>query len=103
VTRASDAIKAPATRDTGHAGQDRDIGWSFNAQFYGSLYDRLTKKRRMRKAALSGIEFRVFDLLSRQGRAGDADRGVQVGVPVGAAPESFRGRGRNARPRSRAA
>ena len=21
-----------------------DIGWNFNAQFYGSLYDELTKK-----------------------------------------------------------
>ena len=45
VTRASDAIKAGATRDT-LASQVKtdDIGWNFNAQFYGSLYDELTKK-----------------------------------------------------------
>jgi glyoxylase-like metal-dependent hydrolase (beta-lactamase superfamily II) len=45
VTRASDAIKAGATRDTLAAQvKTDDIGWTFNAQFYGSLYDELTKK-----------------------------------------------------------
>jgi len=45
VTRASDAIKAGATRET-LASQMKtdDLGWNFNAQFYGSLYDELTKK-----------------------------------------------------------
>lgn len=45
VTRASDAIKAGATRET-LASQVRtdDLGWTFNPQFYGSLYDELTKK-----------------------------------------------------------
>lgn len=45
VTRASEAIKAGATRET-LATQIRtdDLGWTFNAQFYGSLYDELTKK-----------------------------------------------------------
>jgi glyoxylase-like metal-dependent hydrolase (beta-lactamase superfamily II) len=45
VTRASDAIKAGATRDT-LASQVKtdDLGWNFNPQFYGSLYDELTKK-----------------------------------------------------------
>ena len=45
VTRASDAVKAGATRDTLAAQvKTDDIGWNFNAQFYGSLYDELTKK-----------------------------------------------------------
>ena len=45
VTRASDAIKAGATRDTlATQVKTDDIGWNFNAQFYGSLYDELTKK-----------------------------------------------------------
>jgi cyclase len=45
VSRASDAIKAGATRDQ-LASQVKtdDLGWQFNAQFYGSLYDELTKK-----------------------------------------------------------
>ena len=45
VSRASEAIKAGATRDT-LASQVKtdDLGWTFNAQFYGSLYDELTKR-----------------------------------------------------------
>jgi cyclase len=45
VSRASDAIKAGATREQ-LASQVKtdDLGWTFNAQFYGSLYDELTKK-----------------------------------------------------------
>jgi glyoxylase-like metal-dependent hydrolase (beta-lactamase superfamily II) len=45
ISRASDAIKAGATRDT-LASQVKtdDLGWMFNAGFYGSLYDELTKK-----------------------------------------------------------
>lgn len=45
VTRARDAVKAGATRDT-LASQMKtdDLGWNFNAQFYGSLYDELTRK-----------------------------------------------------------
>ena len=45
LSRASDAIKAGATRDT-LASQVKtdDLGWMFNAGFYGSLYDELTKK-----------------------------------------------------------
>ena len=40
-----DAIKAGATRDTlAMQVKTDDIGWNFNAQFYGSLYDELTKK-----------------------------------------------------------
>jgi cyclase len=44
VSRASDAIKAGATRDT-LASQMKtdDSGWQFNPQFYGQLYDELTK------------------------------------------------------------
>ena len=44
VTRASDAIKAGATRET-LASQMKtdDLGWNFNAQFYGSLYDEMKK------------------------------------------------------------
>ena len=45
VTRAQEAIKAGATRDTlAMQVKTDDIGWNFNAQFYGSLYDELTKK-----------------------------------------------------------
>src|SRR5687768_2609881 len=45
VTRASEAIKAGATRDQLAAQvKTDDLGWNFNAQFYGSLYDELTKK-----------------------------------------------------------
>jgi len=45
ISRASDAIKAGATKDT-LASQVKtdDLGWMFNAGFYGSLYDELTKK-----------------------------------------------------------
>jgi glyoxylase-like metal-dependent hydrolase (beta-lactamase superfamily II) len=45
VSRASDAIKAGATRDT-LASQVKtdDLGWMFNPQFYGQLYDELTHK-----------------------------------------------------------
>ena len=45
VTRASDAIKAGATRDTlAMQVKTDDLGWMFNAAFYGSLYDELAKK-----------------------------------------------------------
>jgi cyclase len=45
VSRASDAIKAGATRDTlAMQVKTDDLGWMFNAAFYGSLYDELTKK-----------------------------------------------------------
>src|SRR5580692_10434657 len=45
ISRASDAIKAGATREQ-LASQVKtdDLGWMFNAQFYGSLYAELTKK-----------------------------------------------------------
>jgi glyoxylase-like metal-dependent hydrolase (beta-lactamase superfamily II) len=45
VSRASDAIKAGATKET-LASQVKmdDIGWTLNAQFWGNLYDELTKK-----------------------------------------------------------
>jgi len=45
VSRAADAIKAGATKET-LASQMKtdDLGWQFNAGFYGSLYDELTKK-----------------------------------------------------------
>jgi len=45
VKRASDAIKAGATRDQ-LASQVKtdDLGWQFNAAFYGQLYDELSKK-----------------------------------------------------------
>jgi glyoxylase-like metal-dependent hydrolase (beta-lactamase superfamily II) len=42
VTRAREAIKAGATRDTLAAQvKTDDLGWTFNPQFYGSLYDEL--------------------------------------------------------------
>jgi len=45
VTRASEAIKAGATRDQlATQVKTEDLGWQFNAGFYGSLYDELTKK-----------------------------------------------------------
>ena len=45
VTRASEAIKAGATRDTLSAQvKTDDLGWQFNAAFYGSLYDELVRK-----------------------------------------------------------
>ena len=45
IKRAQDAIKAGATRDQ-LASQVKtdDLGWMFNAGFYGSLYDELAKK-----------------------------------------------------------
>jgi cyclase len=45
ISRASDAIKAGATRDQ-LASQVKtdDLGWQFNPQFYGQLYDELAKK-----------------------------------------------------------
>ena len=45
VTRAREAIKAGATRETLAAQMKTDdLGWNFNAQFYGSLFDELMKK-----------------------------------------------------------
>jgi glyoxylase-like metal-dependent hydrolase (beta-lactamase superfamily II) len=45
VSRASDAIKAGATRDTlAMQVKTDDLGWTFNAAFYGSLFDELAKK-----------------------------------------------------------
>ena len=45
ISRASDAIKAGATRDTlAMQVKTDDLGWMFNGQFYGSLFDELTKK-----------------------------------------------------------
>ena len=45
VRRASDAVKAGAARDALAARVSTDdLGWTFNPQFYGSLYDELTKK-----------------------------------------------------------
>ena len=45
VSRASDAIKAGATRDTlAMQVKTDDLGWQFNAQFYGQLYDELSHK-----------------------------------------------------------
>jgi glyoxylase-like metal-dependent hydrolase (beta-lactamase superfamily II) len=44
VTRAQDAIKAGATRETlATQVKTDDLGWKFNPQFYGSLYDELTR------------------------------------------------------------
>ena len=44
VSRASDAVKAGATKET-LASQVKtdDLGWQFNAQFYDKLYDELKK------------------------------------------------------------
>jgi glyoxylase-like metal-dependent hydrolase (beta-lactamase superfamily II) len=44
ISRASDAVKAGATRDT-LASQVKtdDLGWQFNAQFYAQLFDELKK------------------------------------------------------------
>jgi glyoxylase-like metal-dependent hydrolase (beta-lactamase superfamily II) len=45
VSRASDAVKAGATRETlGSQVKTEDLGWQFNPQFYGQLYDELTHK-----------------------------------------------------------
>lgn len=45
ISRASEAIKAGATRET-LASQVKtdDLGWQFNAQFFGQLYDELAKR-----------------------------------------------------------
>ncbi len=44
ITRAQDAVKAGATRDT-LASQVKtdDLGWNMNANFFGSLYDEIKK------------------------------------------------------------
>ena len=45
ITRATDAVKAGATRETLAAQvKTDDLGWQLNAQFFGQLYDELTKK-----------------------------------------------------------
>ena len=45
ITRAKDAIKAGATKEQlAMQVKTDDLGWMFNAGFYGSLYDELTKK-----------------------------------------------------------
>jgi len=45
ITRAKDAIKAGATKEQlAMQMKTDDLGWMFNAGFYGSLYDELTKK-----------------------------------------------------------
>jgi cyclase len=45
VSRATDAIKAGATRDSlATSVKTDDLGWQFMPQFYGQLYDELTRK-----------------------------------------------------------
>jgi glyoxylase-like metal-dependent hydrolase (beta-lactamase superfamily II) len=45
VSRAAAAVKAGATRDTLAAQMKTDdLGWQFNPQFYGQLFDELTRK-----------------------------------------------------------
>jgi hypothetical protein len=45
VSRASDAIKAGAGRDQlAMQVKTDDLGWQLNPQFFGQLYDELTKK-----------------------------------------------------------
>ena len=45
VTRAQDAIKAGATRETlAMQVKTDDLGWTLNPMFFGSLYDELSKK-----------------------------------------------------------
>jgi cyclase len=45
LSRASDAIKAGATKETlAMQVKTDDLGWTLKAGFYGSLYDELTKK-----------------------------------------------------------
>jgi glyoxylase-like metal-dependent hydrolase (beta-lactamase superfamily II) len=45
ISRASDAIKAGATRESlATQVKTDDLGWQFNPQFYGQLYDELMKK-----------------------------------------------------------
>jgi len=44
ISRANDAIKSGATKDTlAMQVKTDDLGWQFNPQFYGSLYDELKK------------------------------------------------------------
>ena len=44
ISRANDAIKGGATRDTlAMQVKTDDLGWQFNPQFYGQLYDELKK------------------------------------------------------------
>ncbi len=44
ISRANDAVKAGATRDTLAAQvKTDDLGWQFNGQFYAQLYDELKK------------------------------------------------------------
>lgn len=45
VSRATDAIKAGATRDQlATQVKTDDLGWQFNPQFFGQLHDELTRK-----------------------------------------------------------
>ena len=45
VSRAADAIKAGATRDSlASQVKTEDLGWQFNPQFFNQLYDELTAK-----------------------------------------------------------
>jgi hypothetical protein len=45
VSRASEAIKAGASRDQlAMQVKTDDFGWQFNPQFFGQLFDELTKK-----------------------------------------------------------
>ena len=44
VSRAQEAVKAGATRESlGSQVKTDDLGWTFNAGFWGSLHDELTK------------------------------------------------------------
>ncbi|MGA2717082.1 MAG: MBL fold metallo-hydrolase [Bryobacteraceae bacterium] len=45
ITRCTDAVKAGATKDTLAAQVNTaDLGWKFNAQVFGGIYDEITKK-----------------------------------------------------------
>jgi glyoxylase-like metal-dependent hydrolase (beta-lactamase superfamily II) len=45
ISRATDAIKGGASKDTlAMQVKTDDLGWQFNPQFYGQLYDELTRK-----------------------------------------------------------
>lgn len=45
VSRATDAVKGGATRESlGSQVKTDDLGWQFNPAFWGSFYDELTKK-----------------------------------------------------------
>jgi cyclase len=45
VTRAREAVKAGATRETlGAQVKTDDLNWNFNANFWGSLFDEITKQ-----------------------------------------------------------